>query len=78
MLPRTIRAIYRNGIIEPLEEVNLADGTEITITVLEPSPISKDGLERSFGGWKGLIDAEEFLENIYVDRRIQSRSESKL
>ena len=32
-LPKTIKARYRNGIVEPLEEVNLTDGAEITVTL---------------------------------------------
>ena len=26
---KTVKARYRNGVIEPLEEIDLADGTEI-------------------------------------------------
>ena len=77
-MPITVKARYRNGVIDPLEELNLADGAEITITVSEPSDISEDGLNRSFGGWKGLIDAEEFLRNVYADRDISTRPEVKL
>jgi len=78
-LPKTIKAIYRNGVIEPLEEIDLAltDGTEITVTLELPS-LSEEGLNRSFGGWKGLIDAEEFLRNVYADRQISTRPEVKL
>lgn len=75
---KTIKARYRNGVIEPLEEIDLADGTEITVTVSEPTGLSEDGLNRSFGGWKGLINAEEFLRNVYADRRISTRARVKL
>ncbi|MDQ1317734.1 MAG: hypothetical protein QG588_1387, partial [Candidatus Poribacteria bacterium] len=71
---KTIKARYRNGLIEPLEKININEGMEITITISEP-PIREDGLDRSFGGWKGLIDAEEFLKNIYADRLISTRPE---
>jgi predicted DNA-binding antitoxin AbrB/MazE fold protein len=54
---KTIKARYRNGLIEPLEKININEGMEITITISEP-PIREDGLDRSFGGWKGLIDAD--------------------
>ena len=73
-----IRARYRNGLIEPLENIDLADGTEITIMISELVNSSEDGLSRSFGGWRGLIDAEEFLRNVYADRRISTRQEVKL
>ena len=77
-MPKTIRARYRNGLIEPLENIDLADGTEITITVSELASSSEDGLSRSFGGWRGLIDAEEFLKNVYADRQISTRRGVKL
>ena len=75
---KTIKARYRNGLIEPLEAIDLAEGAEIIITVSEAEDISEDGLSKSFGGWKGLIDAEEFLRNIYADRRISTRERVKL
>lgn len=73
-MPKTIKARYRNGLIEPLEKIDLAEGAEITITVSELPDVSKDGLNRSFGGWKGLIDAEEFLKNVYASRSTRSLS----
>jgi hypothetical protein len=36
------------------------------------------GLERSAGGWKGLIDAEELKGNIYANRLISTRPEPRL
>ena len=77
-MSKTIRARYRNGLIEPLENIDLADGAEITITVSELAEPSEDGLSKSFGGWRGLIDAEEFLNNIYADRQISTRQQVKL
>ncbi|MFC1715222.1 antitoxin family protein [Candidatus Poribacteria bacterium] len=77
-MPKTIRARYRDGLIEPLESIDLADGAEITITVSELADISEDGLSKSFGGWRGLIDAEEFLRNVYADRRVSTRQRVKL
>ena len=74
---KTIKARYKNGLIEPLEKIDINEGMEITITISEP-PVREDGLDRSFGGWKGLIDAEEFLKNIYADRLISTRPEVKL
>lgn len=53
------------------------DGHEVlTITIIR-LPVNKGGggLERSAGGWKGLIDAEELKRNIYADRLISTRPE---
>jgi len=45
-----------------------------------PSESSKtlEALRKSFGGWKGLIDAEELKKNIYENRLINTRPEPKL
>ena len=67
---RTIRARYRNGVIEPLEDIDIEDGTEITITVSEPIAGAAERIKRSFGGWKGLIDADQFLRDIYESREV--------
>ncbi len=75
---KTIKARYRNGVIEPLEKIDIAEGEEITITLLEPITNGASGIEKSFGGWKGLIDAEQFLKDVYESRRISTRPEVKL
>jgi predicted DNA-binding antitoxin AbrB/MazE fold protein len=39
---KTIKARYRNGLIEPLERIDITEGAEITITVSELSiPLKK-------------------------------------
>ena len=43
-----------------------------------PAKAQAGGLERSAGGWKGLIDAEELKRNIYADRLISTRPEPRL
>jgi predicted DNA-binding antitoxin AbrB/MazE fold protein len=77
-LLKTVKAVYRNGVIEPLEEMELPDGAEIAITIAEHKRNIHDGLDKSFGGWKGLIDAEKFLKDIYADRDVSTRREVRL
>ncbi len=61
----TIRARYSKGIIEPLEQVEIAEGREITITIVETSLESEDDdFEKSAGGWEGTIDAEKLIRDI--------------
>ena len=79
---KTIKARYRNGVIEPLEEINLADGAEITITLRDISPplSEEERLKRflsSAGGWKDIVD-EKFLDEIYRQRSLRTRPEVKL
>ncbi len=79
---RTIKARYRNGVIEPLEKLDLADGAEITVTLGDvPSPLSEEERRERFlssaGGWKDIVD-EKFLEEIYRQRSLHTRPEVKL
>ena len=79
---KTIRARYRNGLIEPLEVIDLSDGAEITVTLEEISP-SLSAEERrgrflaSAGSWKDILD-EKFLDEIYRQRSLRNRPEVKL
>ena len=79
-MSKTIKARFRNGVIEPLEEVGLKEGEEFTLTIvrLPEAEEGKDAFRDSRGGWKGLIDCEELKRNIYEDRLIRTRPEVKL
>jgi predicted DNA-binding antitoxin AbrB/MazE fold protein len=75
----TIRARFVNGILEPLERLDMPEGEVLTITIIRlPAREAGGGLERSAGGWTGLIDAEELKRNIYTDRVILTRPEPRL
>jgi predicted DNA-binding antitoxin AbrB/MazE fold protein len=75
----TIRARFANGVLEPLERLDVPEGEVLTITIIRlPAGEAGSGLERSAGGWKGLIDAEELKRNIYADRLISTRPEPRL
>jgi len=81
-LIKTIKARYRNGLIEPLEEIDLSDGDEITITLEEvSSPLPEEERRERFlssaGGWKDIVD-ENFLDEIYRQRSLHTRPEVKL
>ena len=77
---KTIRAKFANGVIEPLEELGLTEGEEITVTITETPKRSRknDGLTKSAGGWKGTIDADKLIKDIYADRLISTRKVPKL
>ena len=75
----TVRARMKHGMLELLEKVDIPEGTEVSVTILEtPRPKSTDGLRRSAGGWKGLVDAETLIEHIYADRLISTRPVPRL
>jgi len=77
---KTIKARFRNGFIEPLEEIELKEGEEFTLTIVRSPDISEEGdaFSKSRGGWKGLIDCDELKKNIYADRLIHTRPAVKL
>ena len=77
---KTVRAKYSKGVIKPLEKVDIEEGKEIRVTIIEfPMPMKKaNSLELTAGGWKGLVNADELKKNIYADRLISTRSEVKL
>ena len=75
----TIRARVRGGVLEPLEKLDLPEGKEVFVRVIAvPARHSGEGLRRSFGSWKGTIDAEKLIRDIYEDRLISTRPEPKL
>jgi predicted DNA-binding antitoxin AbrB/MazE fold protein len=75
----TICARFANGVLEPLERLDVPEGEVLTITIIRlPTGQAGGGPERSAGGWKGLIDAEELKRNIYADRLLSTRPEPRL
>ncbi len=77
-----VRATYSNGILTPLEPLDLEEGKEVTLSI-DPAPRlsaeERRGTMRSAAGrWKGTHDPEELLRNIYSDRLVNSRPEPKL
>jgi len=81
IMERIIKAKFLNGVIKPLEKLNIKEGEEITVTIKEaPTETMRtiEALRKSFGVWKGLIDAEKLKKDIYEDRLIRTRPEPKL
>jgi predicted DNA-binding antitoxin AbrB/MazE fold protein len=75
----TVRARVKRGMLELLEKIDLPEGKEVSVTILEtPTARGGDGLRRSAGAWKGLVDANKLIENIYADRLISSRPVPRL
>jgi len=75
----TLRSRVRGGVLEPLEKLDLPEGKEVFVRVIAvPARRSGEGLRRSFGSWKGTIDAEKLIRDIYDDRLISTRPEPKL
>ena len=70
-MERTIRAKFKNGVIEPLEKLELEEGEEFLITVR--GPLNPEGrFEKAMGSWKGTIDCEQLIKDIYKSRRLSA------
>jgi len=67
-MQKTIKARFRKGMIEPLEKLELDEGTEILVTVKEFP--KEDRFERAAGGWKDIVDCEALLRDIGESRKI--------
>ena len=75
----TIKARFSGGILKPLEALELKEGEEVTVVIVSShSKSEKDWLERTAGGWTGLVDADRLKQEIYDSRLIATRAEARL
>ena len=70
----TIKARFSNGILKPLEALELSEGEEVAVTIVTlPCSPSSDWLERTAGGWVGLVDMDKLERDIYESRQLSTR-----
>lgn len=75
----TIKARYSGGLLEPLERLDLTEGQEVTVTILNiPLIRDPDFLTGTAGGWAGLIDAEKLKREVNERRLLTTRPEPRL
>jgi predicted DNA-binding antitoxin AbrB/MazE fold protein len=75
----TVRARVRAGMLELLEEIDLPEGTEVTVTILdEPSVVDHEAFRHAAGSWKETVDADTLIKNIYESRLLSTRPVPKL
>ena len=78
-MEKTVRARFSKGIIEPLEELDIPEGKEVMVTIIEVPLKAKEGaFERAAGAWKGTLDTDKLIKDIYEDRLLSTREEPKL
>jgi predicted DNA-binding antitoxin AbrB/MazE fold protein len=78
-MTKTIRARVRGGVLELMESVDLPEGEEVTVTITnEPTIEDVEAFRRAAGSWRGKVDAEELIRNIYADRLISTRAKPDL
>jgi predicted DNA-binding antitoxin AbrB/MazE fold protein len=77
-MSRIIRARAKRGVFEPLEPVDVPEGTEVTITIPEePTAEDIEAFRRSAGSWRGLVDADKLIADIYESRLTGTRPERR-
>ena len=78
-MEKRVRVRFSKGVFEPLEEIKLEEGTELSITFeekyLRPLEERIKRAKSAAGGWKGLVDGEKLKKEIYEARRVGSRQE---
>ncbi|PON12211.1 hypothetical protein C2W62_40775 [Candidatus Entotheonella serta] len=68
-MSKTVRARFKSGMLELLDHVDLPEGKEVSVTILDEAVQDDiDAFKRSAGCWKGLVDADALIEQIYADR----------
>jgi len=71
---RTVRARVRGNSLDLLDPVRLSDGDELLVTISQPVPAADmDAMRRPAGAWKGMVDADALIANIYADRLVATR-----
>ena len=73
----SVRAVYRDGALVPLNYVDIEDGDVVSLTIEVESERSKEEsferMKSAAGAWKGQHDPEELKRMIYASRLAGSR-----
>jgi hypothetical protein len=76
---RTVRARVRGGSLELLDLISLREGDEVIVSISERTPARDiEALRRAAGMWKGIVDADALIANIYADRLVATRSSPRV
>lgn len=78
-MERTLRVRVRNGVLEPLEHLDLAEGQEVVVTIIEGVVDADQAAFRAAAGkWKSTHDPDSLIAAIYADRERQDRPQPRL
>jgi len=72
-MEKVIKARFLEGVFKPLERVELEEGKEVTVTIKEVSKGTRDAFELAMGGWRGKIDCENLIKDIYKSRQLSAK-----
>ena len=74
----TFRARVRGGMLEPIDRIELREGEELTVTIIDLPTRDLAAFARARGGWRGTIDADALIRDIYGSRLVSTRPEPRL
>jgi len=75
----TFRARVRGGMLEPIDRIELPEGEEVTVTIVDlPSARDLAAFARARGGWRGTVDVDALIHNIYESRLVSTRPEPRV
>ena len=76
----SVKARFSNGVLTPLEPLNLEEGEEVMVSIADSPPPDEAirALRAAAGAWKGTHDPDQLLQDIYSDRLVNSRPEPKI
>jgi len=81
IMEKIIKAKFSNGVIKPLEKLELKEGEEIKVTISSLSETEKtlEAIRSTAGAWKKTVNCEKLIKDIYESRRLSAkRPEVKL
>ena len=82
MTIRNVRARYRNGVLEPLDDIDLAEDQVVLLTLDEQTvrpATDPDGLLKSAGAWADMFDdPDQLIRDVYQARIDGSREPPNL
>jgi hypothetical protein len=77
---KQVKVRYRRGVLEPLEPLDIEEGTELTVTLStsEATPTAANPTAATAGAWASLLDCEGFEQELYTNRLLQTRAKVEL
>ena len=71
-MAQSVKATYEDGVLKPSETLDLDEGESVVVTISGRRITEQDlaTMRSSFGAWRGKVDAEKMIREIY-EARIQ-------
>ncbi len=69
-MAQSVKATYEDGVLKPSQTLDLDEGESVVVTISGRRITEKDLalMRSSFGAWRGKVDAEKMIREIYEAR----------